>query len=157
MEFVDYYAVLNLPQNARIKEIQKAFDAIVQNPPDPELFEQCAKAYTVLINPYKRARYDKLRGVLLVIQILPRPYPNATVFEINSIQPYASIFSLIEKFKQWIQTKYDYDWSEAQAANFSYTLENAQDESYVLFRFPTKTALQGFSNFLMLNKYIKEN
>jgi curved DNA-binding protein CbpA len=155
MDFIDYYAVLNLPKTARIKDIQKVFDEIISNPPDPEVFETCARAYTTLINPYKRARYDKLMGYLIVIQIVPSSYFNAKCLEINSIQPYASLHGLITKFKNWIEKKFDYDWAEAQLAQYSYHLENKQNESYLLLRFPTKSTMESFEKYLITNKLVK--
>jgi len=157
MEFIDYYTVLNLPKTARIKEIQQAFDAIINDPPDPDIFETCARAYATLVNPYKRARYDKLMGYLIVIQITPSTYLNAKCFEINSVQPYASLHSLINKFKSWIEKKYDYDWYEAQLARYSYHLENKQDQSYLLLRFPSQSSMESFEKYLVSNKFVKNN
>src|SRR5262245_52641746 len=133
MDFIDYYAVLDLPQTARIRDVQKAFDKLCEESIDPELVEVVAEAYATLINPYKRKRYDRIMGYLICIQMTPLEYKNALCFQINSVQPYASLYNLIPKFKSWIQSRYDLDWEEADQAGYSYHLENNGDYSYLLF------------------------
>lgn len=154
MEFVDYYAVLNLPKNAQIKDVRKAFDDFMENP-SPDRFERCTKAYGILTNPYKRARYDKTFGHLMVIEASPQEYLNAIHYRLNSIQPYASLQALIEKFKNWILNKYDFDWREAQLANYSYLLEHNGENFWLVLRFPTSADLEKFAKFLLTHKLIK--
>lgn len=154
MEFVDYYAALNLPKNAQIKDVKKALDAFMENP-SPDRFDVCMKAYTTLSNPYKRARYNKIFGYLMVIEANPQIYLNAVHYKLNSIQPYASLQALIEKFKEWILKKYDYDWKEAQLANYSYSLQNNAENFWLVLRFPLSADLEKFSKFLLSHKLIK--
>ncbi len=154
MEFVDYYAALNVPKNVQIKDVQKALDQFMDNP-DPDRFDLCVKAYAVLINPYKRARYNKTFGHLMVIAPTPVEYPNAIHYRLNSIQPYASLQALIEKFKKWIVDKYDFDWKEAQLANYSYHLERNAENFWLVLRVPVLADLENFAQFLLKHKLIK--
>lgn len=154
MDFVDYYAALNLPKNAQIKDVQKAFDHFMDDP-DPDRFDLCAKAYATLSNPYKRARYNKIFGHLMIIETSPQTYLNAVHCKLNSIQPYASLQALIEKFKEWILKKYDFDWKEAQLANYSYHLESNAEDFWLVLRFPIQTELEKFRQFLLAHKLVK--
>ena len=63
----DYYSILGLPKNASDIEIKTAFRKLAKvyhpdkNPNDPNakhLFEHILKAYSTLINPHTRKRYD---------------------------------------------------------------------------------------------------
>lgn len=65
----DYYDVLGLPRNADPTEIKRAYRALAlryhpdQNRDDKqaeEKFKEVSEAYTVLSDPEKRARYDRL-------------------------------------------------------------------------------------------------
>jgi hypothetical protein len=63
--FVDYYDVLELSQNADPDTIQRVFRYLAKryhpdlpNGGDQERFRQILNAYSVLINPEKRAAYD---------------------------------------------------------------------------------------------------
>ncbi len=65
----DYYEVLGLPKNADQAEIKRAYRALAlryhpdQNQNDKqseEKFKEVSEAYTVLSDPEKRARYDRL-------------------------------------------------------------------------------------------------
>lgn len=65
----DYYEVLGLPRNADSAEIKRAYRALAlryhpdQNHDDKqaeEKFKEVSAAYTVLSDPEKRARYDRL-------------------------------------------------------------------------------------------------
>jgi curved DNA-binding protein CbpA len=63
--FVDYYDVLQVSQNANPDTIQRVFRYLAKryhpdlpNGGDPETFRQILNAYSVLINPEKRAAYD---------------------------------------------------------------------------------------------------
>jgi len=65
----DYYDVLGLPRNAEATEIKRAYRALAlryhpdQNRDDKqaeEKFKEVSEAYTVLSDPEKRARYDRL-------------------------------------------------------------------------------------------------
>jgi curved DNA-binding protein CbpA len=154
MEFEDYYGVLGLPRNAQIKDVTKALQEKIKNP-EPARFELCLKAYKVLSNPYKRARYDKTIGHLMCITVNAVDYPNAVHYRLNSIQPYAALYALIEKFKAWIEKRYDFDWKEAQLANYSYHLENRNGEWFLLLRFPVLSGLEDFNRFLLKLKLIK--
>ena len=154
MEFVDYYAALNLPKDAQNKDVQKALDAFMENP-NPDRFDLSVKAYATLVNPYKRARYNKTFGHLMVIEAGPQEYPNAIHHKLNSIQPYASLQALIQKFKEWILKKYDFDWKDAQLANYSYHLEQNAENFWLVLRFPIAADLEKFSKFLLTHKLIK--
>jgi curved DNA-binding protein CbpA len=154
VEFVDYYAALHLPKNAPIREVKKALDDFMENP-NPDDFDVCIKAYKILSNPYKRARYNKTFGYLMVIEAGYQEYLNAVHYPLNSIQPYASLQSLIEKFKAWILVKYDFDWKEAQAANYSYHLKNTDENLWLVLRFPIASDLEKFSRLLVRQRLIK--
>ncbi|MFC2172403.1 molecular chaperone DnaJ [Acidobacteriota bacterium] len=65
----DYYEVLGVPRNADEQQIKKAYRQIaVKYHPDKnpgnavaeERFKDAAEAYSVLIDPQKRARYDRM-------------------------------------------------------------------------------------------------
>jgi molecular chaperone DnaJ len=64
----DYYAVLGVPRTATEQEIKSAYRKLAlkyhpdRNPGDKkaeEHFKECAEAYAVLVDPDKRARYDR--------------------------------------------------------------------------------------------------
>jgi curved DNA-binding protein CbpA len=78
MEFIDYYAALNLPKNATASDVQEAFEKYLEDP-TPGRFDVCLNAYATLTNPYKRQRYDKTLGHLLVIQVNSFNYYNPFV------------------------------------------------------------------------------
>lgn len=68
MEFIDYYAVLDLKKNASAADIKKAYRKLARkyhpdvNPNDTEAerkFKQVNEANEVLSNPEKRKKYDK--------------------------------------------------------------------------------------------------
>ena len=63
----DYYQILGIPQNASDEEIKKAYRKLVMKyhpdrNPDPnanEKMKEINRAYAILSNPTKRARYDR--------------------------------------------------------------------------------------------------
>jgi len=155
MDFVDYYAVLNLPLTARAGEVQKSFEDLFASNVDPTRFSHAITACSVLTNPYKRARYNQEMGHLLVVQIKPQPYLSAKCYQINSIQPFVSLQALIEKFKSWIENKYDFTWEEALESRYSYHLHVEGDKSYLMMRFPQENVRQSFIKHLEEQKIIR--
>jgi len=68
MEFIDYYKVLGLKQDATKSDIKKAYRKLARkyhpdlNPNDSEAqkkFQQINEAHEVLIDPEKKKKYDK--------------------------------------------------------------------------------------------------
>ena len=66
----DYYAILEVSQDASTDEIRKAFQAkarklhpdINKAPDAEEKFKEVSEAYAVLSDPEKRKRYDAMRS-----------------------------------------------------------------------------------------------
>jgi curved DNA-binding protein len=69
MEFKDYYQILDVDENADLKEIKKAYRRLAlkfhpdMNPDEgaEEKFKQVAEAYEVLKDDTKRAEYDEMK------------------------------------------------------------------------------------------------
>ena len=68
MEYLDYYNLLKVPREAGAEEIRRAYRKLaMQYHPDhnqdqssAETFRGITEAYEVLVDPHKRARYDRL-------------------------------------------------------------------------------------------------
>jgi len=132
MEVEDYYAALNISRTATIKDIRKAFRQMVKDASasSREAFALAVEAQGVLTNRYKRARYDRLLGHLMVIQVFPEPYSSAIVYQLNSTTPFSGLQNIIMHFKDWIQKKFNLDWEEAVLGNYSYNLLSGAEEPY---------------------------
>jgi curved DNA-binding protein CbpA len=155
MEFVDYYAALNLKRDADAKQIRQAFLAKLDAAPQPEQFQLCTEAYSVLRNRYKRARYDRSLGHLLVIQAYQEDYPSASVFQLNSFKPAFGFKNLIEYFQSWVMKKYNITWEEAQLAQFAYQLGSGKTNPFVILRFPQEQDMKKFIADSLQAKIIK--
>jgi molecular chaperone DnaJ len=61
---VDYYAVLDVPRDATIEQIKRAYRRLARqlhpdvNPDEEERFKEVTKAYEVLSDPQKRELHD---------------------------------------------------------------------------------------------------
>jgi curved DNA-binding protein CbpA len=158
MDFIDYYAVLNVRLTAREEEVQRAFEALMAQllqSPNPDLFSHAVTGYATLTNPYRRARYDKERGFLLVLQITPEPYLSAVCRLIHSVQPFITLQALIEKFKIWCAEKYDVYGEEALSAGYSYHLHTEDQKSYLQLRFPEENIRENFIAYLAEQRLVK--
>src|SRR3954466_14804049 len=68
MDFIDYYSILEIPKNASVDDIKKAYRKLARkyhpdiNPNDKEAnkkFQQINEANEVLSDPEKRKKYDQ--------------------------------------------------------------------------------------------------
>jgi len=155
MDFVDYYAALNLKRDADAKQIRKAFLDKLDKRPDPNNFSIAVEAYGVLRNRYKRARYDRALGHLLVIQTVKENYYSGITYKLSTSKLSYGYKKLIQYFKDWVTERFNLTWEEAQAANYNYQFKSDVANPYVLFRFPQESALQEFAKHLLELKVIR--
>lgn len=155
MEFVDYYAALKLARNADGKQIRKGFLEALEVTRGPEQFQLCTEAYSVLRNRYKRARYDRSLGYLMMVQAQKEDYLSAAVYSLSTSRLSSGFRALIQAFRNWINTRYDLTWEEAQSANFAYQLKRGKENPSLLLRFPTQSDLETFAAKALSEKFIR--
>ena len=158
MAFVDYYAVLNVSQDATEEEINNAFFQIFDEGAPAGQFKLASEAHDVLSESRDRAAYDKTFGFLLVIQTEPAPYLSGLCFQLaKPEQAHLKLMGIIEEFKSWVVKKTNLEWEEAQHENYDYDLHADNDEPYLVLRFASEKDLASFVQKLKDDRKIKRD
>ena len=96
----NYYAVLQVREDATGAEIKRAYRALAQTAHpdcagggDPQQFRQIAAAYEVLGDPARRRRYDALRRDPLAAHLDPDAQANGSTRSARSAEPFESLFT----------------------------------------------------------------
>lgn len=156
MAFVDYYAALNLTQEATPKDVQAAFLQAFDHEVSAEYFRRVREAQQILGDPNKRAAYDKRFGHLMVIQSENFSYPTGMVFTLaHADQIYAKFLGIVEAFKAFVEKRTQTTWDEAQEENYSFEIFSDAEKPYVLLRFSQNNDLVNFAEKLKAERMIK--
>ena len=157
MAFTDYYAALNISQNATDKEINDAFLYVFRDEIPAERFRRATEAQVILANPKKRAEYDKNFGHVMVVQAIKFPYLSGLAYELaNPERAHAKLLKIIDDYKSFVENRSQTTWDDAQSENYGYELFADDAMPYVVLQFVHEADLVKFANKLKTERVVKQ-
>jgi len=156
MEFIDYYDLLKLARTVTEKEIKDAFTHQVNLETSVARYNLLCEGYAVLVNPYRRARYDKTVGHIMTIQAKKAEIKRGSGYQLAQIvQPYLALQSFKDMFRAWVLRKTGNTWDEAQEENYHYRLSFDNENPKLILCAPREEDLNSFAKELLEAKKIK--
>ena len=157
MDFIDYYDLLCVSREATRSHIIKAFNDLAVVSPSGAHFELLREARDTLINPYRRARYDKTLGYRITVQAKVGVVSGSgeRYVLIQKVQSLLILQNIKEFFKKWVLRKSGYTWEEAEEVNYGYRFAVENENPYLILAAPKQKDLQNFANSLVVSRKIR--